>query len=52
MPHFLIYCVILCMIQEGIDVIHYCCIVVVGWKRQKVGLKRACRLSVVCLFGF
>jgi hypothetical protein len=25
---------------------------VVGWKRQEVGLKQACRLSAVGLFGF
>ncbi len=52
MPHFLIYCVFLYMIKAEIDVIHYCCMDVVGWKRQEVGLKRACRLSVVNLYGF
>ncbi len=52
MPLFLIYCVFLYMIQAGIDKIHYCCMDVVGWKRQEVGLKRACRLSVVGLCGF
>ncbi len=50
MPLFLIYCVFLYMIKEGIDII--CCMDVVGWKRQEEGLKRAFRLSVVGLFGF
>ncbi len=40
------------MIQAGIDVIHYCFMDVVGRKRQEVGLKWACRLSVVGLCGF
>jgi hypothetical protein len=40
------------MVQEGIDVKHYCCLDVAGWKRQEVGLKRACRLSIGGLFGF
>jgi hypothetical protein len=40
------------MIKEGIDVIHYCCMDVVDWKRQEIGLKRSGRLSVVGLFGF
>jgi hypothetical protein len=52
MTLFLIYCIFLYIIQEGIDIIHFCCMDVVGWKRQEVGLKRACRLSVVGLFGF
>jgi hypothetical protein len=43
MPLFLTYCIFLYMIQAGIDVIHYCCMDVVGWKRPGVGLKRACR---------
>jgi hypothetical protein len=48
MPLFLIYCVFLCVVHDtGIDVIHYCCMDGVDWKRQEVGLKRACRVSVV-----
>jgi hypothetical protein len=50
MPLFLIYC-FLYMRNEGMDVIHYCCMDVVGSKRQEVGLKQACRLSVVGLSG-
>jgi hypothetical protein len=34
---FLIYCVFLYIIQAGIDIIHYCCMDVVGWKRWKKG---------------
>ncbi len=34
------------------DVIHYCCMDAVGWKRQEVELKRACRVSVVGIRGF
>jgi hypothetical protein len=34
---FLIYCAFLYMIQAGIDIIHYCCMDVVGWKRRKKG---------------
>jgi hypothetical protein len=45
MPLFLVNCVFLYMIQAGVDVIHYCCMDVVGWKQ-------ACRLSVVGLYGF
>jgi hypothetical protein len=52
MPLFLIYCVFLCVVHDtGIDVIHYCCMDGVGWKRQEVGLKRACRVSVVGIRG-
>jgi hypothetical protein len=36
--------------ETGIDVIHYCCLDIVGLKR--VGLKRACRVSVVGVCGF
>jgi hypothetical protein len=52
MTLFLIYCIFLFMIQAGIDIIYFCCMDVEGWKRQEEGLKRACRLSVVGLFGF
>jgi hypothetical protein len=51
MPLFLIYCVFV-VHDTGIDVIHYCCMDAVGWKRQKVELKRACRVSVVGICGF
>ncbi len=40
------------MVQEGIDVKHYYCLDVAGWKRQEICLKRACRLSVRGFFGF
>ncbi len=39
------------MIQARIYVIHYCCMDVVGWKRQEVGLKRACGVLWIYL-GF
>ncbi len=38
--------------DTGIDIIHYCCMDAVGWKRQEVGLKRACRVSFVGIRGF
>jgi hypothetical protein len=38
--------------DTGTDVIHYCCMDVVGWKRLEVGLKRACRVTVVGVCGF
>jgi hypothetical protein len=34
------------MVHAGIDVIHYCSMDVVGWKRQEEGLKLVCMLSV------
>ncbi len=37
--------------DTGIDVIHYCGMDAVGWMRQEVGLKRACRVSVVGIRG-
>ena len=51
MPLFLIYCVF-DVHDTGIDVIHYCCMDAVGWKRQEVELKRACRVIVVGIRGF
>jgi hypothetical protein len=46
---------LLCLLYNvhdtGIDVIHYCCMDAVGWKRQEVGLKRACSVSVVGIHG-
>jgi hypothetical protein len=51
MPLFLIYCVFF-VDDTGIDVIHYCFMDVVGWKRHEVGLKRACRVNVVGICGF
>ncbi len=38
--------------DTGSDIIYNCCMDVVGWKRQDVGLKRACRVTVVGVCGF
>ncbi len=46
MPLILIYCSYSYMVQAGIDVVHYCCMDSVGWKRQEEGLKLVCMLSV------
>jgi hypothetical protein len=51
MPLFFIYCVFV-VHDTGIDVIHYCCMDAVGWKRQEVELKWACRVSVWVYVGF
>jgi hypothetical protein len=52
MPLFLIYCVFVYNVHDtGIDIIHYCCMDAVGWKRQDVRLKRACSVSVVDIRG-
>jgi hypothetical protein len=40
MTLFYIHCIFLYMIQAGIDIIHFCCMDVVGW--SEVGLKVKC----------
>jgi hypothetical protein len=40
-----------CTLYRNSRVIHYCCMDAVAWKRQEVGLKRACRVSVVGIRG-
>jgi hypothetical protein len=52
MPLFLILlCFVYNVHDTGIDVIHYCCMDAVGWKRQDEGLKQACGVSVVGIRG-